>query len=1474
MLNRSRSSGSGRGFWAPLLAALLLFAGRAPAADAALPAYTPPPQTFEPNVGQAESRVDFLSRGSGYTLLLTATEADLEFVRAASQPGGSSRHASVHMKLLGANSRAKAQGHELQTAASNYLIGNQPAAWRTGIPQYGRVEYRGVYPGIDLTYYGSQRQLEYDFLLTPQADPRDIRLAMDGADRVRINAAGDLVIVVGGAEIRQRKPTIYQQTADGRRRIEGRYVLRGLRQVGFEVAAYDRKNPLVIDPVLVFSTYFGGQGDDRAGAMWLDAAGNMYLCGVTTSSNLPSVITLGQPLTGGTDAFVVKMNPAGKLIFVTYVGGSNDQASCNGGGTDANGNVYLAGITAAPNFPVLKPIQGTYHGAEDGFALALNSSGNALIYSTYLGGSGLDYARAMAVDPAGNAYVTGSTASPEFPILNAEQPKFGGVLDTFAMKIAPGGSLIYSTFIGGSQTDFNNGMSLDGSGNVYVFGDTNSVNFPVVRPVQGKYSGGQNVGWLAKLDPSGNVAYATYFGGTSGDAVRGAAADAAGNVVIAGETRSLNFPVVNAIQPHYGGGAYDAFVAKLNANGSAVLYSTYLGGSGEDHAGGVALDSLGNAYVTGLTFSTDFPVANAIQNTNAGNSDVFLTKINAGGSAIIFSTYLGGSGADTVASVAVDAAARAYLGGITASPDFPLAAPTQRSYGGGANDAFLAVIATCSLTFTPPNAVLGLSGGTGRISINTTPECGWNTASNSSWLNITSFSSGSGSGTVSFSAAPNATAVSGTITIGAQSFTVLESGPVTLSSIAPASAVAGGALQVVLTGSNFVPGATLTVSNPAVTVGNVAVVSPTQINAVLNIPATASAGPATLTVSTLAGAGGPASFTIVPPVPLLSSVVPAGAPAGSSVNITLNGSYLAGATVTVDNPAVSVSTTPGSTPNQVVVSMNIPANAQTGAMNICVTTAGGTSTTLPFNISPPATPIASAVNAASNAAFGLPNSAIAQGALLVFYGKSIGPTSLQQARYPLPFSLGQTSATVTVNGATLQLPIVYTSSTQVAMIMPSNTPVGSGTVTVSYNAQTTAAAPVQVVPSNFGIFTLNQGGSGPAVVTDINYHVITLLNPAQPEQALTLWGTGLGAISGTDNTPPPAGNVGAPVTVYVGSQQATVLYQGRSGCCSGLDQINFVVPDGVSGCYVPVSVQTAGGISNFATVAVANNGTQCSDANGFSAAQLQTAASAGALRLGTLGLNRSTMPAGSPVADSATAQFSAYTADQLVRSLGPFQAPSVGTCTVFAFPGYAANITDPVQSKGLDAGQMINIAGPNGQKQLSAGSQLGTFSASLGSSLNSGQLYLNAGTYSFNGPGGANVRGIQGQAQMPPSVVWTNQNSLAVIDRSQPATVTWSGGAADGFVYIYGVSVAVPQESDALWTGAEFACVAPAGDGHFTVPAYVLQALPASASKSGAAPLSYLTLRSVAAPQSFSAVGLDTGIAMASSGISGAVTFR
>jgi hypothetical protein len=646
-------------------------------------AYSKLPIRFEANAGQTDERVKFLSRGSGYSLFLTPTEAVLT-LRNEKTKNDAGRQSIVRMKLIGANPSPQVEGMEAMPGKSNYFIGNDPSRWRRNVMNYARVGYRSVYPDIDMIYYGNQQQLEYDFVIAPGADPNTIRLSFDGVEQMEVDKQGDLILHTAGGEARQRKPMTYQEENGQRREIASRYVLMGEREVGFEVAAYDRARPLVIDPVLAYSTFLGGIGHEQGVGIDIDASGNAYLTGLTASLDFPTVNPL-QPDLNGTryNVFVAKLNREGSgLVYSTYLGGTGSILGGEAGYSikvDKEGNAYVTGFTYSTDFPTKNPLQpaSASPGREDAFVTKLNADGSELVFSTYLGGTLYDYGYSLAIDRNGDVYVAGTTYSADFPTKNPLQPAFaGGESDAFVTKLKSDGSaLVYSTYLGGSGRDGegNLGVAVDGQGSVYLAGRTESNDFPMANPLQPALAGASDA-FVTKLNADGTaLVYSTYLGGESEDGGSSIAVDSTGNAYVTGDTRSTNFPTAGPWQPALSGPA-DAFVTKLNRTGSALSYSTYLGGTGSDIGFGISADSQGHIYVTGRTYSLeDFPTRDAIQPIPDFSWDIangFIVKLNAGGSGLVYSTYLGGGGLDQCSGLAVDAKGDAYVIGSTASEDF------------------------------------------------------------------------------------------------------------------------------------------------------------------------------------------------------------------------------------------------------------------------------------------------------------------------------------------------------------------------------------------------------------------------------------------------------------------------------------------------------------------------------------------------------------------------------------------------------------------------------------------------------------------------------------------------------------------------------------------------------------------------------------------------------------------------------------
>lgn len=646
------------------------------------------PLSFEANQGQSHPSSRFLARGAGYELSLTSTGAVLSLhknsvagndnrparqLRSSATTRLSATDALIKMRVLGMRADTRVSGEELLPGKVNYLLGNDPRAWRTNVATYGKVRYQNVYQGIDLVYYGSQRQLEYDFRLAPGADPGAIRLGFEGVKQVTIDAmTGDLVLrLSGGEEIRQRKPVLYQEVEGRRRSVAGRFVLHGRNKVGFEVGPYDRALPLVIDPVLVYATYFGGDGSEWTTGIAVDAAGSVYVSGsFVTSPGFPLTPNAFQKTqnsaNGNGEVFITKFSPDGTSIdYSTLLGGNSTDAS-TGLALDAAGNAYVVGWTDSTDFPVRNAFQSTLRGFPNAFVTKLNSTGSDLLFSTFFGGtSNFDFGTDIAVDALGNAYITGDTASTNFPVtpgayrttLHLELG--AGDTDGFLAKLntnaSGAASLVYSTFCD-IHASYSNSLDIDGAGNAYVTGDARVQKFNA--------TGSALIYSFTIPDAAANI--------ITGLHTTDIAVDTSGNAYLTGFTNSPGLMIVNGFQPAYGGSSYDGFLVKLNPSGTSLLFSTYLGGGRLDTANAVAVDASGHAYVVGDTASSDFPTRDAFQNLKIGGSilhgtDIFIAKIDttsAGAASLVFSSYYGATNFDEgAAGVAVDAEGNVYVTG-------------------------------------------------------------------------------------------------------------------------------------------------------------------------------------------------------------------------------------------------------------------------------------------------------------------------------------------------------------------------------------------------------------------------------------------------------------------------------------------------------------------------------------------------------------------------------------------------------------------------------------------------------------------------------------------------------------------------------------------------------------------------------------------------------------------------------------------
>lgn len=675
------------------------------------------PLDFEPNNGQAAGDVRYLARGPGYNLYLSPREVTLVDHTAARLSGA--KGSVLRMQLAGTDARPGDAlpgmvALEELPGKSHYIRGKDRAQWHTNVPHYGQIRYEGIYPGVDLVFYGRGHQFEFDFIVAPGASPNDIAITFPGVERLAVEPSGNLALYHATGKLALERPLVYQMVDGVRQKARGEYILRSENRVGFAVTDYDATRPLVIDPVLSYASYLGGGGDEYGSGVAVDSQGNAYVTGATTSIDFPTVPKVSAPVSKNLDVFVTKLNATGSgVIYSTYLGGSDDDVGL-AIAVDPSGNAYVTGTTSSSNFPLVQPLQKVFGGGNppipgDAFVFKLNAAGSALVYSTYLGGSGEDAGRGIAVDAAGHAYVTGVTSSKDFLTKNAFQAVPGGSRDAFVVKLNPQGSdFMYATYLGGAYADFGLGIAADASGNAYVTGATYSSNFPTHNALQPSNHGSADA-FVAKLDATGtSLLFSTYLGGESDDYGMGIAVDSTNNVYVTGPTGSPDFPLMGAAQSKFGSSdslGTDVFVTKVAANGAALAYSTFLGGSGVDVGLAIAVGPDGSAYVAGETDSSDFKLANAIQTASAGLDESFVAKLNPAGSAFVYSTSLGGSGQDVANSIAVDSSGGVYVAGSSTSVDFPATFGGYQTSTRGLTDALVMKI----VEGTPPPGIATIS---------------------------------------------------------------------------------------------------------------------------------------------------------------------------------------------------------------------------------------------------------------------------------------------------------------------------------------------------------------------------------------------------------------------------------------------------------------------------------------------------------------------------------------------------------------------------------------------------------------------------------------------------------------------------------------------------------------------------------------------------------------------------------------------
>ncbi len=699
--------------------------------------YLKAPLSFEINKGQSTAKYNFISHGLNFNLLLAKDEVTL-------LPNTNIKQ-SIRMKLLNQNPNPVLSGIDELSGKTNYFIGKDKKNWLTNIPLYKKVKYENVYPGIDLVYYGNQEKLEYDLVVAPGANPKDITLKIEGAKKINLDKNGDLVLHIDKELFVQKKPFVYQEISGIKKEIKGKYILKANNEISFKVDNYDAKRPLIIDPVLIYSTYLGSALPDEGNSIAVDVDGNAYVVGTTVSTNFPATGGFPASLPGSANpsnnryVFITKFSPLGTIVYSTLLGGMKPATDYGyphsygyGIAVDTDGNAYITGHTGSTDFPTTRKGIFIVLNKGDTFVTKLNPSGSELVYSFRIESAYGGSSKAITVDASGNAYITGGTklhnASP-FDSLKLGSTlliRRSTILNAFVTKLNTAGAIVYTTTFGGVPpgpslltNTIGHAISVDAAGSAYVIGTTFSTLFPVTSGVFQNSLKGASDAFITKLAPDGkSLIYSTFLGGTgretdideidridefSGIGVSfkyDVFVDSAGNAYVTGITDSTDFPVTPGVVQSTKKDKYDIFVSKLNPTASSLIFSTYLGGTLDDAPGGLDLDSKGNVYLLGNTRSADFPTTPGALQTSLGNNpsypvDVNITVLNPTATTLLYSTYFGGSANEGGGGIAIDTSNNIYIAGTTISMDLTTKDPSQ-SYLSSEPDAFVAKISAVS----------------------------------------------------------------------------------------------------------------------------------------------------------------------------------------------------------------------------------------------------------------------------------------------------------------------------------------------------------------------------------------------------------------------------------------------------------------------------------------------------------------------------------------------------------------------------------------------------------------------------------------------------------------------------------------------------------------------------------------------------------------------------------------------------------
>lgn len=633
------------------------------------------PIMFEKNEGQVADNVQFLSKGPNYTLFLNREEVVISLLHDMKVEQMAT---GVKMEFQGANKEFSPKGEAPLKAKSNYFWGNDKSKWLSNVPQYEKVTYKGIYPGIDLSFVERDRKRSYCFFVAAQAEYRPIRLYFTGTNGMSVDDKGALRASIdeGGAVFLQTL-TIAEVGKEGKKNIPGKFVILSQDQfgatIGLQVDDYDHSKILDISISLEYTTPPKGNSQEYGFNIALDKEGNAFVTGFTSYYDYPQTIGVYQiNPKGEKNAFIAGLNPnKNELLFFTYLGGDKYDYG-HDIATDAQGNIYVAGYTSSPDFPTTPgAFQEKLKGSQNAFVSKIAHDGAELLYSTFLGGEGEDYGYGVAVDGAGDIFVSGTTYSPDFPATPGSfqtKSSSGKHPNVFVTKLNPTKSiLLYSTLLGGTEKDYGADVSIDKEGNAYVTGYTYSHDYPTTPNAFQKHLKGETNAFISKISAAGDeLLYSTYLGGKIRDTGNRIVTDVAGNAFVTGSASSSDFPTTEGVYQKELKGATNIFLTKVNAAGSGLLFSTLLGGSGQDYGYGAAVNAAGNAYLTGYSYSADFPTTkDAFQRTLQGTPNAVMVEFNAKGSALLYSSYLGGKTFDFGYGIALSHEGDALVTGST-----------------------------------------------------------------------------------------------------------------------------------------------------------------------------------------------------------------------------------------------------------------------------------------------------------------------------------------------------------------------------------------------------------------------------------------------------------------------------------------------------------------------------------------------------------------------------------------------------------------------------------------------------------------------------------------------------------------------------------------------------------------------------------------------------------------------------------------